>query len=102
MDDVKDYCDKAHRRMVGLKAGLYNVIAKAEKASDPAHADAVKQLMALVENIETGLDELKNQCPSDWSPNRKNLDESMTGLSEKLSEMADRLGAAVPDTMAWI
>lgn len=102
MDDVKDYCNKAYRRMVGLKAGLYNVIANAEKASDPAHADAVKQLMALVENIESGLDELKNQCPSDWSPNKKNLDENMTRLSGKLSEVADRLGVAVPDTMAWI
>jgi hypothetical protein len=102
MNDVKDYCDKAYRRMVGLKAGLYNVIAKAEKASDTAHTDAVKQLIALVENIETGLDELKNQCPSDWSPNKKNLDESMAGLSKKLGEVADRLGVAVPDTMAWI
>jgi molecular chaperone GrpE (heat shock protein) len=102
MDDVKNYCDKSYRRMVGLKAGLYDVISKAEKASDPAHADAVKQLMALVENIETGLDELNNQCPSDWSPNKKNLDENMTRLSDRLSEAADRLGVAVPDTMAWI
>jgi molecular chaperone GrpE (heat shock protein) len=102
MDDVKDYCDKSYRRMVGLKAGLYNVIAKTEKASDPVHADAVKQLMALVENIETGLDELKNQCPSDWSPNKKNLDENMARLSDTLSEVADRLGIAVPDTTAWI
>lgn len=102
MNNVKDYCDKAYRRMVGLKAGLYNVITNAEKASDSAHADAVKQLMAIVESIETGLDELKTRCPSDWSPHKKNLDERMARLSEKLNEVADRLGVAVPDTMAWI
>ncbi len=102
MTDVKDYCEETYKRMIGLKAGLYDVIAKAEKMPDPAHTEAAKQLMSLVDNIETGLDELKNQCPADWSPNKKNIDESMARLSETLSKNADRLGVAVPDTTAWL
>jgi len=55
-----------------------------------------------VDTIEAGLSELHNQCPSDWSPNKKAMDNTMTELTETLKKMADKLGVAVPDTTAWI
>ncbi len=102
MSDVKDYCDKTYKRLIGLKAGLYDVINRAEKVPDEAHAAETKNLTAMVDEIEAGLEELKNQCPADWSPNKRKLDESMTRLSEALGDVADRMGVTIPDTTAWI
>ena len=102
MSDAKDYCDKTYKRLTGLKAGLYDVISRAEKQSDNVHSNEARNLMGLVDEIDSGLEELKNQCPADWSPNRKKIDESMARLSETLNKLADRLGTVVPDTTAWI
>lgn len=102
MTDVKDYCETTYKRLVGLKAGLYDVMTKAESVSDSVHSEAAKQLQSLVEGIEAGLEELTNQCPSDWSPNKKELDDRMARLAETLNQMADRVGVVVPDTTAWI
>lgn len=102
MSDVTDYCDKTYKRLIGLKAGLYDVIKRTEKEPDEARAAETKNLMAMIDEIEAGLEELKNQCPADWSPDKRKLDESMTRLSEALGEVAGRLGVTVPDTTAWI
>lgn len=102
MYDVKDYCDNSYKRLIGLKAGLYDVIAKAEKVSDSTNAENAKQLKSLVDSIEEGLEELRNQCPPDWSPNKKKIDDNMARLSATLEEIADRLEITVPDSTAWI
>ena len=102
MKDVKDYCDNTYKRLVGIKAGLYDVIVQAEKVSDSTHADSAKQLQSLVDSIEKELAELRNQCPPDWSPNKKKIDETMARLSKTLEDIADRLEITVPDTTAWI
>ncbi len=102
MSDVKDYCEKMHKRLIALKAGLYDVIVQAESVSDAAHSDAAKQLNALVADVGRGLADLNNQCPSDWSPNKKTLDENMSELSATLNKLADHVGVTIPDTTAWV
>lgn len=102
MGDVKDYCENTYKRLVGLKAGLYDVMTKAESVSDSVHSGAAKKMKSLLADIESGLDELTHQCPSDWSPNKKQLDDSMEELTKTLNLMADRLGVVIPDTTAWI
>jgi len=102
MTDVITYCNSTYKRLVGLKAGLYDVITKADRIKDDAHGDAAKQLAGLVASIEAGIDELKDQCPSDWSPNRQALDSKMARLSDTLNQMGEKMGVRIPDTTAWI
>lgn len=102
MTDVNTFCDKTYKQLDALKAGLYDVLTRAETVSDSIHSDASGQLKGLIAGIEAGLDELKNQCPSDWSPNKTDIDNKMAELSEILRNMADKLGTIVPDSAAWI
>jgi len=102
MTDVNAYCDNTYKRLIGIKAGLYDIIAQAERIEDDVHGDAAKQLAGLVSSIEAGIEELKDQCPADWSPNRQDLDAKMAKLSDTLNQMADKMGIRVPDTTAWI
>lgn len=102
MADVRDYCDKTHKRLVGIKAGLYDVLGEAEKQLDPSHVKEVKHLKSLVEDIEKSLEELSAYCPADWTPNKKDLDDNMARLSQTLGQMADKLNVTAPDTTAWI
>jgi len=73
MTDVNTYCDYSYKRLVGLKAGLYDVMTKAGRIQDDTHGEAARKLSALVASIEAGIEELKDQCPPDWSPNRLDL-----------------------------
>lgn len=102
MKDVTDYCEKMNKRLIGLKAGLYDLIVQADAVADGVHSDAAKQMNNLVTVISDGLEELTNQCPSDWSPNKKTLDENMEKLTVILSKMADHAGVTIPDTTAWV
>jgi uncharacterized phage infection (PIP) family protein YhgE len=102
MTDVNSFCDKTYKQLVALKAGLYDVLTKAETVSDSIHIDASDQLKSLIAGIEAGLEELKHQCPSDWSPKKKDIEDKLAELSEVLSNMADKLGTVVPDSTAWI
>jgi hypothetical protein len=102
MSDVITYCDNTYKRLVGLKAGLYDVMTKTEGIKDETHDAAAKNLAVLVDSIEAGIEELKGQCPADWSPNRRELDAKMARLSDTLEQMAEKVGVRVPDTTAWI
>jgi hypothetical protein len=102
MSDLTEYCDATYTRLTGLKAGLYDVMTKAEEISDSVHSEAAKQLKGLVKSLEAGIAELKNQCPADWSPNKKDLDDKLARLESTLSRMADELGVVIPDSTAWI
>ena len=102
MNDVNAYCDSAYKRLVGLKAGLYDIMAKTDAVNDSTHNEAVNQLKGLIDAIQEGIDELRNECPSDWSPNKQDLDHKMEELLNTLSRMAEKLGLTVPDTTAWI
>lgn len=102
MTDVNNFCDTTYKQLVALKAGLYDVLVKAETVSDSIHTNAADQLNGLISGIEAGLDELRNQCPSYWSPNKKEIEDKMDELSKTLHTMADRLGTVVPDSMAWV
>jgi hypothetical protein len=102
MSDVKDYCNKTHKRLIGLKAGLYDVIVEAEKKSDKDNANQAKQLKTLIEHVQQGIEELNAHCPPDWTPKKEEMDDSMNRLSHTLSEIADRIGVSVPDTTAWL
>ena len=102
MSDANAYCDNAYKRLIGLKAGMYDVMIKAESVADNVHSEAVSHLKTLIDGIEAGIEELKNQCPADWSPNKKDLDDQMGELAETLKKMADELSVIIPDTTAWI
>ena len=102
MKNAEEYCDLSYRRLVGLKSGLYDIITKTKAVDDSTHASAVTKLKDLVTSIEAGITELRNECPSDWSPNKKELDDLMEELATTLGSMADTVGVTVPDTTAWI
>jgi hypothetical protein len=96
------YCDNTYKRLVGLKAGLYDLITQAEEMQKVQHVQAAKQLKSIVAGIEAGIDELKNQCPADWSPLKEDIDDKMARLTDTLNRLADELDVVVPDTTAWI
>lgn len=97
-----EYCDSALKRLVVLKAGLYDILVKAGKMDGNAHTETIDHLKNMVTIIETGIDELKNQCPADWSPNKNDLNNKMEEMVKTLTDLAAKLGVIVPDTTAWI
>jgi len=68
--------------------------------------DAVQEGFEILDvneiRVMAGIAELKNQCPGDWSPNKKELDDLMEELATTLGDMAETAGVSVPDTTAWV
>lgn len=101
--DVKSYCDTVGGKLIGWKSNLYDVIRALETKGGEdtaAHQAALKKLHNMVDDLNANLGQLANECPADWSPNKRDIDGKIKELETTLSELSGSLG--VPETLAWI
>ena len=85
MNTIHDYCDASYKRLTGLKADLYNFTTKAESNKDDAHIQTITLLKGLLSEIEDEINELKNECPADWSVEKEELDRKLGKLETSLN-----------------
>lgn len=92
--------------MVEWKAKIYDVI----HTVDGLPADekesvfpSIRSLHAIVEEINKELEQLKNACPADWSPNRNVVDDKMSELHTTLKNLSREVGGPlIPDSLLWV
>ncbi|MGD8990481.1 MAG: hypothetical protein PVI00_03395 [Desulfobacterales bacterium] len=104
--DAIAYCDKLEQHLTAWKAKLYDVIRivdrMAEKEKETVFS-SIRGLHAIVDQIDTEVEQLRTACPADWSPNRQNLDRKMAELQLSLKNLSvDVGGPVIPDTLAWV
>ncbi|MGD2186113.1 MAG: hypothetical protein PVI71_08295 [Desulfobacterales bacterium] len=84
--DAKFYCDSVGIELIGWKAKLCDVIRNASE-STPAKKQKVdhlvKELNALIEDLDRHIDKLASECPAEWSADK-------TAIERKLSRMKNR------------
>jgi hypothetical protein len=104
--DVNSYCDSLDKQLGGWKATIYDVIRIVDKlpARDKESIyPSLRGLHAVVDQINTELENLRTACPADWSPNRKNIEEKMTELQLTLKKLSEKInGPLIPDSLAWV
>ena len=75
--DVKDFCNGMEMELTAWKAKFFDAIRKAEKlgTADMEKAMAhINDIKIIVENMEEKIEQLKTECPSEWSPIKKEID----------------------------
>ena len=97
--NVLDYCSGLEAELTAWKAKLYDVIRKIDKLSS---ADREKMLMNIQDlnitftELEDKLGSLKTECPSEWGPQRKEIDDAHIDMRSKYEETLEYIGKAAP------
>ena len=104
--DVSAYCDTLEEQLSVWKAKLYDVIRIVDNLSEGDKETvypSIRGLQSIVDGIDAEVEQLRNACPADWSPNRKNIDGKMAALQQTLKNLSeDDGGPLIPDSLAWV
>ena len=97
--DVLDYCKGMETEMTAWKAKLYDVMRKVDTLGS-AEKDKVlpniEDLHMLLEEMTDRVEKLKTECPSDWSPMKKDIEGGTVDMRGKYEETMEYIGKAAP------
>jgi predicted nuclease with TOPRIM domain len=97
--DVRDYCKSMETEMTAWKAKLYDVTRKVDKLGSAEKEKVlpnIEDLHMLLEEMSDRVEKLKNECPSDWSPIKNEIEEGGIDMRDKYEETMEYIGKASP------
>jgi predicted nuclease with TOPRIM domain len=97
--DVLDYCKGLENEMTAWKAKLYDVMRKVDKlgsAEKEKMLPNIEDLHMFLEEMTDRVETLKTECPSDWSPMKKEIEDSSINMRGKYEDTMDYIGQAAP------
>ena len=101
--DVQDYCKGMETEMTAWKAKLYDVMRKVDSlgsADKEKILPNVEDLHMFLEEMTDRIEKLKTECPSDWSPDKKQIEEGSVDMRGKYEETMEYIGKASPVSIA--
>ena len=93
--DVKDYCETVGKELADWKAKMNGVSKKAEALTGMDREKAapiVKDLNAIMDDIDQRIAMLARECPSEWSDDKGNIDGKISQAKDKWKEVWGVLG----------
>lgn len=97
--DVKDYCKSMETEMTAWKAKLYDVMRKVDKLGTVEREKVlpnIEDLHMLLEEMSDRVKTLETECPSDWSPVKKEIEGGSLDMRGKYEETMEYIGKAAP------
>jgi len=97
--DVQDFCKGMEVEMTAWKAKLYDVMRKVDKLGSAEKEKVlpnVEDLHMFLEEMSDRVETLKTECPSDWSPVKKDIEEGTTDMRGKYEETMEYIGKSAP------
>ena len=97
--EVKDYCKGVESELTSWKAKLYDVSRKIEKLPGSARDKVlgnIGDLNNLLTEMEDRIDNLRTECPTEWSPIKKEVDDAHVDMRSKYEETLEFIGKASP------
>lgn len=87
--EAKDYCHSVEIELYGWKAKMYDMVRKVDKlrGSDKEKvASQVEVLHKHISDMERILEQLQTECPVEFGPQKKQIEETSQGLKEKYED----------------
>jgi len=97
--DVKDYCGVMSTELTAWKAKMYDVVRKLDKLGTAEREKVlanVEDMHMLIEDMAARIDQLNRECPSEWSPEKKAIDNAHVDMRAKYEDTMDFIGRAAP------
>ena len=101
--DVQDFCKSMETEMTAWKAKLYDVMRKVDNLGSAEKEKVlpnVEDLHMYLKEMSDRVESLKTECPSDWSPMKKEIDEGSVDMRGKYEETMEFIGKASPVSIA--
>jgi len=89
--ELKDYCRNVDIELNAWKAKLYDIIRKMDKlptGSKEKMYEDVNGLHILMTELDDRIETLRSSCPTDWSPEQKEIGAIMLDLTERYQAAA--------------
>ena len=97
--DVLDYCKGIEMELTAWKAKLYDLTRKVDKlpsGDKERMIGNVEDLHILVTEFEDRIEKLRNECPSEWGPQKSEIDGSHVNMRSRYEETLEEIGKAAP------
>jgi hypothetical protein len=97
--NVNDYCKNVELELGMWKARLFDLQRKFDTLPGVAKDQVLYQygdLVNLITEMEDRLASLRNECPTEWSPVKKEIDDGTVDLRSKYDQTMEIIGKASP------
>ena len=101
--DVNDYCKGVEQELTAWKAKLYDANLKLDQLAGKNKEKILGNLGDLniiVTEMEDRIAQLRNECPTEWSPVKDEMDEAHVDMRSKYEETMELIGKAAPVSIA--
>ena len=97
--DVMDYCKGMEMELTAWKAKLYDLTRKIDSLGSAEKEKVlpnVEDLHMYVTEMTDRIEKLKSECPTEWSPMKKDIDDAHVDMRGKYEETMEYIGKASP------
>ena len=91
---VRDYCDNVSAELMGWKVKMYDVMRKLEKvpSGDKEKVQPyLNDIHMILESLDDRIAQLRTECPTEWDPQKKEVDEVLGKIQVRWDEAAGNL-----------
>jgi hypothetical protein len=97
--DVKDYCGATSAELTAWKAKMYDISRRLDKmgsAEKEKVLSQVEDMHILITEMGDRIDKLNRECPSEWSPDKKAIDDAHVDMRSRYENTMEFIGKAAP------
>ena len=97
--NVQDYCKSMETEMAAWKAKLYDVMRRVDKLGTKEREKIlpnIEDLHMLLQDMTDRVENLRTECPSDWSPIKGDIEEGTIDMRGKYEETMEYIGKYAP------
>lgn len=97
--DLQDYCNSMTMELTAWKAKMYDVLRRLDKLGTAERQKVlsnVEDLHILLAEMGDRVQQLARECPSEWSPIKKDIDKAHIDMRSKYEETMNYIGKAAP------
>ncbi len=90
--EVKDYCESLTAELIGWKARMYDVVRQLDRMSTGEKEKIVPEVYevhAIIEELNDRIERLQRECPTQWTPEEIEMNETSAVLRLKLEKVAE-------------
>jgi hypothetical protein len=101
--EVKDYCKGLEIEIAAWKAKMYDLTRKFDSLGTAEREKVlpnIEDLHILLADMEDRVSQLKTECPSDWSPMKKEIDDAHVDMRTKYEVAENAVGKGAPVSVA--
>lgn len=97
--DVKDFCSGMEMELTAWKAKMYDAMRKIEKLGSAEREKVlmnIQDLNMIMDDMAQRVEQLRTECPSDWSPVKKQIEQGTVDMRGRYEETMEAIGKAAP------